>query len=209
MPAARRRSASSSAGPSTAGAAGRAAGGSSTSRSCTWATTCWCRTSPAGDASACRSYPDAPWFDARARLGLRGAEPGHAAARSDRQARHLRRLRASAHLWLVDPDERTLEAFARRDGAWVLIAAMADEAEVRIAPFDAVAFPLAALWTGLTPRSGRGFCFDAVSGSADAGAPQQPGGPSVPPTARRVRRPPAGGLPRVAGRAGGSRRSSA
>ena len=51
------------------------------------------------------------------------------------------------HLWLVDPDERTLEAFERRDGAWVLIAAIAAEAEVRIAPFDAVAFPLEALWT--------------------------------------------------------------
>ena len=53
----------------------------------------------------------------------------------------------SATLWLVDPDERTLEAFERRRGAWVLIAAIAGEAEVRIAPFDAVTFPLEALWT--------------------------------------------------------------
>jgi Uma2 family endonuclease len=51
------------------------------------------------------------------------------------------------HLWLVEPEDRTLEAFERRDGAWVLIAAIAGEAEVRIPPFDAVAFPLAALWT--------------------------------------------------------------
>ena len=29
------------------------------------------------------------------------------------------------HLWLVDPEGRTLEAFALRDGAWVLIAALA------------------------------------------------------------------------------------
>lgn len=56
-----------------------------------------------------------------------------------------------AHLWLVDPSARTLEAFALRDGAWVLIDALADDAEVRLAPFDAVAFPLSALWTEPPP----------------------------------------------------------
>ena len=50
------------------------------------------------------------------------------------------------HLWLVDPIDRTLEVFARRDGAWVLDAALADEAEVKVAPFEAVGFPLSALW---------------------------------------------------------------
>jgi Uma2 family endonuclease len=51
------------------------------------------------------------------------------------------------HLWLVDPEDRTFEAFALREGAWVLIAALKDAEEVRVAPFDAVAFSLAALWT--------------------------------------------------------------
>lgn len=51
-----------------------------------------------------------------------------------------------AHLWLVDPLARTLEAFALRDGAWTLIAALAEDAEVRLPPFDAIAFPLGALW---------------------------------------------------------------
>ena len=50
------------------------------------------------------------------------------------------------HLWLVDPKARTLEAFALRDGRWVLLGALADDAEVRLPPFDAVGFPLAALW---------------------------------------------------------------
>jgi Uma2 family endonuclease len=49
-------------------------------------------------------------------------------------------------LWFADPAARTLEAFALRDGAWVLIAALHDDAEVRVAPFDAVAFPLGVLW---------------------------------------------------------------
>jgi Uma2 family endonuclease len=50
------------------------------------------------------------------------------------------------HLWLVDPEARTLEAFALREGAWVLLAAVKDDDEVRIAPFEAVGFSLAALW---------------------------------------------------------------
>jgi Uma2 family endonuclease len=49
-------------------------------------------------------------------------------------------------LWFVDPLARTLEAFALRDGAWTLIAALRDDEEVRVAPFDAIAFPLAVLW---------------------------------------------------------------
>jgi hypothetical protein len=44
------------------------------------------------------------------------------------------------------PLAHTLEAFALKDGAWVLIAAIKDDEEVRVAPFDAVAFKLSALW---------------------------------------------------------------
>jgi Uma2 family endonuclease len=51
-----------------------------------------------------------------------------------------------AHLWFVDPDARTLEAFALDGGAWRLAAALGGAEEARVAPFDAVAFPLDALW---------------------------------------------------------------
>lgn len=60
-----------------------------------------------------------------------------------------RRIYATAgveFLWFVDPLARTLEAFALRDGAWTLIAALKDDEEVRVAPFDAIAFPLSVLW---------------------------------------------------------------
>jgi Uma2 family endonuclease len=50
------------------------------------------------------------------------------------------------HLWLVDPDARTLEAFARQGGAWVLLGTLTGEVEVRMAPFEAAGFPLGALW---------------------------------------------------------------
>jgi Uma2 family endonuclease len=60
-----------------------------------------------------------------------------------------RRLYAAAgvpFLWFVDPLARTLEAFALRDGPWTLIAALKEDEEVRVAPFDAVAFSLDVLW---------------------------------------------------------------
>jgi Uma2 family endonuclease len=50
------------------------------------------------------------------------------------------------HLWLVDPEARTLEAFRLAAGAWTLAAALAGDAEASVPPFDAIAFPLADLW---------------------------------------------------------------
>jgi len=51
-----------------------------------------------------------------------------------------------SHLWLVDPVSRTLEAFEVRAGSWTLIAALHDDAQASVPPFDALAFPLSALW---------------------------------------------------------------
>ena len=51
-----------------------------------------------------------------------------------------------ANLWLVDPTDRTLEAFELRDGEWVLIANAKDGDPISIRPFDAVTFSLADLW---------------------------------------------------------------
>ena len=46
------------------------------------------------------------------------------------------------HLWLVDPVDRTLEAFELREGEWVLIATAEDDDPVRIRPFEAISFSL-------------------------------------------------------------------
>jgi Uma2 family endonuclease len=53
------------------------------------------------------------------------------------------------HLWFVDPDPevRTLEAFALQDGRWSLIAALKDDEDVRVPPFEAISFGLGALWS--------------------------------------------------------------
>ena len=50
------------------------------------------------------------------------------------------------HLWLVDPVDRTLEAFELREGQWVLIASAKDDDPVCIRPFDAITFSLGDLW---------------------------------------------------------------
>ena len=51
-----------------------------------------------------------------------------------------------AHMWVVDPKDRTLEAFELRDVQWVLIATAKDDDPVRIRPFEAVTFSLGDLW---------------------------------------------------------------
>ena len=50
------------------------------------------------------------------------------------------------HLWLIDPRDRTLEAFELRDGEWVPIACAKDDDPVSVRPFDAVTFSLGDLW---------------------------------------------------------------
>ena len=59
------------------------------------------------------------------------------------------------HLWFVDPDARTLEAFALREGQWLLLAMLADDAPVSLPPFDAITFPLDALWPEVITGAGK------------------------------------------------------
>ena len=50
------------------------------------------------------------------------------------------------HLWLIEPTDRTLEAFELRDSQWVLIGSAKDDEPVSIPPFDAITFSLGDLW---------------------------------------------------------------
>jgi Uma2 family endonuclease len=50
------------------------------------------------------------------------------------------------HLWQIDDEARLLEAFTLEAGTWRLVAALRDDQEVCLAPFEAVAFSLAELW---------------------------------------------------------------
>ncbi|MEX2499660.1 MAG: Uma2 family endonuclease [Wenzhouxiangellaceae bacterium] len=52
-----------------------------------------------------------------------------------------------SHLWLVDPDARTLEVYALQESArWLLLETLRDDDDVRQPPFDAIEFPLSDLW---------------------------------------------------------------
>ena len=59
------------------------------------------------------------------------------------------------HLWFVDPDARTLEAFELRGGQWLLLATLAGDAPVSLPPFDAITFPLDALWPEVIVGTGK------------------------------------------------------
>jgi Uma2 family endonuclease len=50
------------------------------------------------------------------------------------------------HLWLVDPDVRTLEAYELRGENWMLLVTLDEDKPVSVPPFDAIEFPLSALW---------------------------------------------------------------
>jgi Uma2 family endonuclease len=52
-----------------------------------------------------------------------------------------------AYIWLVDPLERTLEAFELQAGRWTLIAVLTDDDAVNLPPFAALTFSLADLWS--------------------------------------------------------------
>lgn len=50
------------------------------------------------------------------------------------------------HFWLINPEEKSLECFALRDGAYVLVAAGIDEDVVEHSYFEGLSIPLKALW---------------------------------------------------------------
>ncbi|MGK5088841.1 Uma2 family endonuclease [Bdellovibrionota bacterium FG-2] len=50
------------------------------------------------------------------------------------------------HVWLIDPDKKTLEIYARDGEKWLLLNSCAGNERIRAAPFDAIEIDLGALW---------------------------------------------------------------
>ncbi len=50
------------------------------------------------------------------------------------------------YVWLVNPDQKTLEIYLREDQKWMLLNAFEGNQLVRAAPFDAIELNLANLW---------------------------------------------------------------
>lgn len=68
-------------------------------------------------------------------------------ARLDRGRKRDIYAREGVHfLWLVNPQEQSLEAFLLEQGRWILSGTFVGTGTVRIPPFDAVAFELGRLW---------------------------------------------------------------
>ena len=162
-------------GPFQGGPAAPAAGTSPSSPSSTSAPTSSSPTSPAGAASACRSSPTPPPSTSPPTGSAEILSPG--TRRFDlTEKRELYRRNAVAHLWLVDPDARTLEAFTLLAGAWTLAAAFQDGDDIRAAPFEALAFPLGRSGR-MTPRLATPFplCAAYVRGTPEIFLAAPPG----------------------------------
>lgn len=89
--------------------------------------------------------PETAWFELAPDWACEILSPG--TARIDRALKMPIYARESVqHLWLVDPDLKTLEAYALHDVHWTLVATLKDDDPVRQPPFDAVTFALDSLW---------------------------------------------------------------
>lgn len=92
------------------------------------------------------ALPEIAWFELAPDWACEILSP--ATARSDRALkRPIYAREGVAHLWLVDPDARTLEVYRlQEDGRWLLLATLKDDDPVSQPPFDAITFPLGSLW---------------------------------------------------------------
>ncbi len=89
--------------------------------------------------------PDAPFLTVRPDWVCEVLSPSTAKEdRADKLPIYAREL--VSHVWLIDPDLRTLEVL-RLDGAtYRLVVTHRDEARCRVEPFEAIELPLTVLW---------------------------------------------------------------
>ena len=66
--------------------------------------------------------------------------------------------------WLVDPVARSQEAYELSQGHWMLIAALQDDAPVRVAFFAAIEFSLGDLWGGCATSETEGLIDTVCDG---------------------------------------------
>ena len=56
------------------------------------------------------------------------------------------------HLWLLNPETRTLEAYHLTGPSWTHLATHAGDVRVRVEPFDAIELDLSLLWLPPEPE---------------------------------------------------------
>ncbi len=91
------------------------------------------------------ALPDSAWFELAPDWVCEILSPS--TARIDRAVKMPIYAREGvAHLWLVDPDARTLEVYRLEEGHWLLLATLQEQDPVQQPPFEALSFPLGSLW---------------------------------------------------------------
>ncbi|MEI8258328.1 MAG: Uma2 family endonuclease, partial [Deltaproteobacteria bacterium] len=60
--------------------------------------------------------------------------------------RRIYRREGVGHVWLLSPEERTLEVFRLEHGRWVEVETYEGAEKVRAEPFEAIELDLSALW---------------------------------------------------------------
>ncbi len=91
------------------------------------------------------SLPQTAWFEQAPDWVCEVLSPS--TARVDRVEKLPPNARCGVgHAWLVDPELRTLEAYANGEERWVLLATLKDDDPAALPPFAAVTFSLAGLW---------------------------------------------------------------
>ena len=90
-------------------------------------------------------YPDTPYFTLAPDWMCEVLSPSTRAFDLE-EKRPIYAREGVGHLWFVDPAARTLEAFALQDGAWTPVGSARNDEPVTCPPFQAVTFPLDALW---------------------------------------------------------------
>jgi Uma2 family endonuclease len=89
--------------------------------------------------------PETAWFELAPDWVCEILSP--ATARDDRVVKMPLYARESVgHIWLIDPDQKTLEAYALQDERWLLLGAHKDDDRVSLPPFEALELALSALW---------------------------------------------------------------
>ena len=92
-----------------------------------------------------QTFPETAWFEIAQDWVCEIMSP--ATAKYDRvEKRDIYADFKVAHLWMVDPDARTLEAFELTDGQWLLVGTFSNDDKIAAAPFAEVPFSLGVLW---------------------------------------------------------------
>lgn len=91
------------------------------------------------------ALPDTPWFDLAPDWVCEVISPSTEAFDRDRKM-PIYAAAGVGHLWIVDPEARTVEIHQRDDAGWRRIAVHSGAEKLAAEPFDALAIALAALW---------------------------------------------------------------